>query len=67
MARMKKNTEVAPVAVSPGQAATALGISVGMVYKMLGDGRLPSFKIGAARRIPFTAIRALVESPSDAA
>ena len=38
-----------PLAYGPAQAAKALGISRGHYYKLLKEGRLPSFTLGRRR------------------
>ncbi|MGO9543430.1 MAG: helix-turn-helix domain-containing protein [Rhodomicrobium sp.] len=42
-------------------AAQAYGISRSLIYKMMGDGRLRTVKIGRRRLIPVAAIEALLE------
>jgi excisionase family DNA binding protein len=42
-------------------AAQSYGISRSLIYKMMGDGRLRTVKIGKRRLIPVAAIEALFE------
>lgn len=55
------------IAYSPGEAAQVVGVSRQTIYNWLNDGRLASTKIGRSRRIPATALSALVEGDLDAA
>lgn len=50
------------VAYSPGEAAELLGVSRIHIYKMMDEGVLRSFNLGAARRIPVSAIDELVSA-----
>ena len=48
------------LAVSPADAAIMLRVSRGMIYKLLKQGRLRSFKIGRCCRIDVKSINELV-------
>lgn len=43
--------------ITPKQAAEHLGVSRKTIYKLIYAGELPAHKIGAAVRIPETAIK----------
>lgn len=43
---------VAPLAYSPADAATRLGVSLRKIYEMLATGELRSAKLGKRRLIP---------------
>ena len=40
-----------PLVLTVPQAAQRLSVSEAMIWRLLADGRLPSLKIGAARRV----------------
>lgn len=42
--------------LTPGEAATALGIGRSKVYELLQTGQLESVHIGACRRVPADAL-----------
>ncbi len=48
------------ILLTPSEAAAALGIGRSKIYELLQAGTLPSVRIGACRRIPAEALRALV-------
>jgi excisionase family DNA binding protein len=50
-ARENLARNVAPLAYGPKQAAQALGISRGSLYKILSQGKLPSITCGRRRLI----------------
>jgi excisionase family DNA binding protein len=52
--------------VSPIEAANLLGIGRSKLYLLLQSGDLQSIRIGSCRRIPVTAIEALVKRLADA-
>jgi excisionase family DNA binding protein len=45
-----------PLLYAPADAARLLGVGRSTVYELLADGKLPSVKIGRARRITRAAI-----------
>lgn len=47
---------------TPEEAALALGISRSSLYLLMGDGSLPSVRLGSRRRIPAAALHRFVES-----
>ena len=51
--------------LSPREAANELGVCVATVYVLLGNGQLPSYKIGRARRITREAIDAIMHPVED--
>lgn len=40
----------------PREVASYLGVSRGMVYKLIREGRLPYIEVGEAKRIPWDAV-----------
>lgn len=54
-----EQTDMAVVKVE--EAQRLLSLSRAAVYKLMDDGQLSWVKIGRARRIPLSAIRALIE------
>jgi len=46
-----------------GQVSQFLSISRPTLYKLLGDGVIPSIKLGGARRIPWAGVARLINSP----
>jgi len=50
---------------TPVEAARVLGIGRFKIYELMGDGALPSVRIGACRRISAAALRAFVEELTD--
>jgi excisionase family DNA binding protein len=50
-----------PVAVSPAQAAQALGVCKKTVYTLINSDRLESRLVGRRRLIKISSIRALLE------
>jgi excisionase family DNA binding protein len=48
------------------EAAAVLGLSRATVYRLMGEGRLESVRVGRARRIPQEAIDELVAELRDA-
>jgi excisionase family DNA binding protein len=46
-------------------AARFLGVSRSFVYRLIGDGVLPSVKIGRSRRVPIRAVRQLAADNLD--
>lgn len=47
--------------LTPEDAADLLSIGRSKLYELLGDGRLPSVRIGASRRVPMSALVEFVE------
>lgn len=48
-----------PIAVTVAEAARLLGLSAWSVYELIKAGRLPSFKVGRAVRVPVAALHQL--------
>jgi len=46
-----------PLLLTPAEAADSLRLNRSTIYELMGQGRLPSIRIGRARRIPVQAIR----------
>ena len=63
------NREVAVerLALSPGEAAAALGVSRSKIYGLLRSGELPSVHLGGRRLIRTAAIAALLEAHEERA
>lgn len=59
--KLEATTEVVRDALSVGAAATALGVGVVTVYRLLKEGQLRRVKIGRRTLIPAVDIAALVE------
>jgi excisionase family DNA binding protein len=51
--------------LSPDQVAESLGVCRSRVYDLMRTGVLPSVKIGRARRVPVSAVRAYVDQLTD--
>jgi excisionase family DNA binding protein len=49
------------LAVGPNEAAKLLGVGRDRVFFLLNTGQIPSFKLGARRLIPVSALREFVE------
>lgn len=49
------------IAYSPSEAAEALGVTRQHVYNLMAAGRLRSVKLGRCRRIPASALDALLD------
>lgn len=68
---MSKSTKierpVAPLAFSILETAAAIGLSRATVYRLIGDGRLRTTKVGSRRLVPRDAIDALLAAAQDAA
>lgn len=43
-------------------AASYLGVSRSLIYKLIANGDLPSVKIGHSRRVPIRAVRELAQT-----
>jgi excisionase family DNA binding protein len=51
--------------LSPEQVAESLGVCRSRVYELMRTRALPSVKIGRARRVPVSAVRAYVDQLTD--
>ena len=51
--------------LSPDQVAESLGVCRSRVYDLMRTRMLPSVKIGRARRMPVSAVRAYVDQLTD--
>lgn len=51
-----------PLAYSPAEAASALGISRARLYELLTDGTIPSVKLGRRRLVRHEALTTLLDS-----
>ena len=49
------------ICLSPQQAATKLGISRGLCYRLLANGTLPAVRLGRRLVIPVAALEALLK------
>ena len=58
--------QLEPLQVDVVEAGRLLGYGRAMIYKMLQSGELPSTRQGTARRIPLAALRAWVETHTQA-
>lgn len=47
-------------ALSVSETASLLSVSTDTVLRRIAAGQLPSFKVGGARRIPYSAVEALM-------
>jgi excisionase family DNA binding protein len=52
---------VAPILLTPEQAARALGLGRTTIYALLRDGELRSVRLGRSRRIPYASLVQFVE------
>jgi excisionase family DNA binding protein len=48
-----KSIEAATAFARASEAAAFLGLSTGMIHKMIGEGKMPSRRYGRAVRIPW--------------
>ena len=53
---------IEPLAVSPQDASTMLGVCLATIYNRMGSGELPSTQLGRRRLIPMAAIRKIIDS-----
>lgn len=53
---------VEPLAVSPQNAGTMLGVCLATIYNRMKSGELPSTQLGRRRLIPMVAIRKIIDS-----
>jgi excisionase family DNA binding protein len=58
--------KVAPIAVSPADAARILRVCRATIYNLIAAGDIASVKIGRSRRIPISEL-ARVSTPKDVA
>jgi excisionase family DNA binding protein len=63
--RQQNTTSVEPLTVSIKEACRLLGVNNNTIYKLIGTGALPSFKIGRRRFISLAALREFVASGRD--
>jgi excisionase family DNA binding protein len=54
------------LAVSPREAAAALGVGHDTIYRLLNDGTIRSIKLGSRRLIPTSELRRLLEEAASA-
>jgi excisionase family DNA binding protein len=47
--------------LTPMEAAEALRVSRSQIYRLIGEGRLPSTRIAGSVRVPRLALQALIE------
>ncbi len=60
---MDSPTQLAPRVLRVEEAAQLLGIGRSLVYDLIREGRLRSFKVGSRRLIPVTAVNDFIDSP----
>jgi len=51
--------------LTPDMAAAELSVSRTIIYRLIGDGRLSSIKIGRSRRIPRASLDAFIASTTE--
>ncbi|MCR5872246.1 MULTISPECIES: helix-turn-helix domain-containing protein [unclassified Sphingomonas] len=51
-----------PVTCSVNDAARAIGLSRGTLYKLMGQGKVDSIRVGGRRLIKVASVRKLVEA-----
>jgi excisionase family DNA binding protein len=51
-----------PLSVTVRQACAVTGLSRSMIYNLIGDGKLHSFKVGRRRLITYASLRGLLEA-----
>lgn len=51
-----------PIAVSPAEAASLLGVCRATVYNLIGRGELHAFKVGRCTRIAFSEVQRLASA-----
>jgi excisionase family DNA binding protein len=62
-ASMKKDQpKLDPISVTVRQACAVTGLSHVTIYKLIGEGKLHSVKIGRRRLITYASLRGLVEA-----
>ena len=52
-----RDAPVEPMLLKPEDAAKVLNLARSTVYKLIGDGTLPSITVGRSRRVPVAALR----------
>lgn len=57
----EESRPVAPLLLTPEEAAAALGICRTKVYELMGTGKLESVRIGTSRRIAVAALEEFVQ------
>jgi len=57
----RKQDDHGAIAVESGPGCESLGVCRSRVYDLMRTGALPSVKIGRARRVPVSAVRAYVD------
>lgn len=60
-------SEIRRMAMSPAEAADALGVTRVTIYRLIERGQLRRFKVGRLSRIPIADVLALVGGPDAAA
>lgn len=58
----ESRTSIEPLAVSPQDASTMLGVCLATIYNRMASGELPSTQLGRRRLIPVAAIRQIIDS-----
>ncbi len=53
----------APIAMSPRDAATSIGVSRSTLYRLIDSGQLRTVKIGRRTLIPSSCLFALINAP----
>lgn len=53
---------IEPLAVSPQDASTMLGVCLATIYNRMASGELPSTQLGRRRLIPIAAIHKIIDS-----
>jgi excisionase family DNA binding protein len=53
-------TNITPLAVSPAQAAEAIGVCRASIYNLIARGELPAHKIGRSTRIAVADLERLI-------
>ena len=57
----------APIAMSPRDAATSIGVSRSTLYRLIDSGQLRTVKIGRRTLIPFSCLLALLDQSDQVA
>jgi excisionase family DNA binding protein len=61
----ERNVEMEKLLLTPEEAADALSIGRSKLYTLIATGDVASVRIGASRRIPWSALVAYVERLAD--
>jgi excisionase family DNA binding protein len=56
-----------PIAMSPRDAATSIGVSRSTLYRLIDSGQLRTVKIGRRTLIPFSCLLALLDQTDQVA